>query len=166
MWGVPTLAGTFGGDAQGPDWEKGQEGLGALLAILCGAETGSGMGLMAGSTLLYPEALVMDSDIYHRIRRDLAGVDLTGEKLALDVIRDVGHRGHYLSQRHTRAHIRALGFSDLCAQPAANGGFRDPVEVARERTDWILEHHHPEPLETSKRRELERILDAAQAELG
>jgi trimethylamine--corrinoid protein Co-methyltransferase len=166
MWGVPTLAGTFGGDAQGPDWEKGQEGLTALLAILCGAETGSGMGLMRGSTLLYPEALVMDSDIYHKLRRDLAGVHPSEERLALGVIQAVGHRGHFLSERHTREHIRALGSSELCAQPCAEGGFRDPVEVAREKTNRILKNHHPEALETEKRRELERILAAAQAELG
>jgi trimethylamine--corrinoid protein Co-methyltransferase len=166
MWGVPTLAGTFGGDALGPDWEKGQEGQGVALCVLCGAETGSGMGLMRGSTLLYPEALLMDSDIYHRLRRDLAGVNPSEEMLALDVIKAVGHRGHYLGQPHTRKHIRQLEFSDLTGQPDPKGGFRDPVEVAREKTEWILENHQPEPLETTKQRELARILAAAEAELG
>jgi trimethylamine--corrinoid protein Co-methyltransferase len=76
MWGVPTLAGTFGGDAPEPGWEMGAlEGIGTLLCVLCGAETGSGMGLLKGSTVLYPEALVLHTDIYHHVRRDLVGLD-------------------------------------------------------------------------------------------
>jgi hypothetical protein len=31
---------------------------------------------------------------------------------------------------------------------------------------WILENHHPEPLEEAKQRELTRILSAAEKELG
>ena len=53
MWGVPTLAGTFGGHASKPSWESTQGGgVASLLCALCGAETGSGMGLLEGSTLL------------------------------------------------------------------------------------------------------------------
>jgi trimethylamine--corrinoid protein Co-methyltransferase len=122
------------------------------------------MGLMRGSTLLYPEALVMDSEIYHSIRSNLAGIDTREEMLALDVIKAVGHRGHYLRQKHTRKHIRQLQLSELTGQPDPEGGFRDPVEVAREKTDWILENHHPQPLEEHQQRELTRILDAAERE--
>jgi len=95
MWGVPTLAGTFGGDAPEPGWQMGAlNGEGLLLCALCGAETGSGMGLLKGSTVLYPEAMVLDTDIYHHIRRNLAGLDTSQEELALDVIKAVGPRGH------------------------------------------------------------------------
>ena len=44
-----------------------------LMCALCGADTGSGMGLLAGCTVLYPEALVLDTDIYHQIRINAAG---------------------------------------------------------------------------------------------
>jgi len=37
--------------------------------------------------------------------------------------------------------------------------------VAREQVRWILDNHHPEPLEETKRTELTRILAAAQQEL-
>jgi trimethylamine--corrinoid protein Co-methyltransferase len=166
MWGVPTLAGTFGGDAPEPgSWGVG-DGAGAMLCVLCGAETGSGMGLLKSSTVLYPEAMVLDTEIYHDIRENLAGLDLSQEELALDVIEAVGPRGHFLSQRHTRRNMRKLGYSELTAQPKAGGGYRDPIEVARERTDWILENHHPEPLEEAQQAEFKRILQAAEQELG
>ena len=167
MWGVPTLAGTFGGDAPEPGWEMGaMEGASMLLCVLCGAETGSGMGLLKGSTVLYPEAMVLDTDIYHHIRRDLAGLDTSQEELALDVIKAVGPRGHFLRHRHTRDHLCQRWYSDLTAQLGEGGGYRDPIEVAREKTAWILENHHPEPLEEAKQVELKRILQAAERELG
>jgi len=166
MWGVPTLAGTFGGDAPEPGcWGVG-DGAGVMLCVLCGAETGSGMGLLKGSTVLYPEAMVLDTEIYHDIRENLAGLDINQEELALDVIEAVGPRGHFLSQRHTRRNMRKLGYSELTAQPRAGGGYRDPIEVAREKTDWILENHHPEPLDEAQQAEFKRILQAAEQELG
>jgi trimethylamine:corrinoid methyltransferase-like protein len=166
MWGVPTLAGVFGTDAQVPGWEQAAESAACLmLAALCGAETGSGMGLLEGCTLLYPEAIVLDSDIYHRVRIDVAGFDTSPEALALDVIREVGPRGHFLRQRHTRTHLRRRRFSELVAQPGAAGGYRDPIEVAREKVDWILANHHPEPLTAPQQAELKRILQAAEREL-
>ena len=141
-------------------------GEGAMLCALCGAETGSGMGLLKGSTILYPEALVLDTDVYHHIRRDLAGLDTSQEELALDVIEAVGPRGHYLTQNHTREHMYKQWFSDLTAQLGEGHAYRDPIEVAREKTDWILENHHPEPLDEAQQAEFKRILRAAEQELG
>ncbi len=167
MWGVPTLAGIFGTDAQTPGWQAAAEsGVGLLLCALCGAETGSGMGLLESCTLLYPEAVLLDTDIYHGVRLDAAGLDTSPDALALDVIKTVGARGHYLRQQHTREHVRQRRFSDLVAQPKEGGGYRDPIDVAREKVSWILENHHPEPLDEAKRLELKRILHAAERELG
>jgi trimethylamine--corrinoid protein Co-methyltransferase len=124
------------------------------------------MGLLESCTLLYPESIALDTDIYHRVRLDAAGLDTGREALALDVIKAVGPRGHYLRHPHTRDHVRQWRFSDLIAQPKEGGGYRDPIEVAREKVDWILENHHPEPLEESQQAELKRILEAAEQELG
>jgi trimethylamine--corrinoid protein Co-methyltransferase len=167
MWGVPTLAAVFGPDAEEPGWEAGKASASNLLmCALCGAETGSGMGLLAGCTILYPEELVLDSDIYHQIRINAAGLDTSREALALDVIKEIGPRGHFLGHQHTRKALRQRQFSDVTRQPAPNGGTRDPIEVAREKVDWILENHRPMPLEDAQAAELARILAAAERELG
>jgi trimethylamine--corrinoid protein Co-methyltransferase len=137
-----------------------------LLCALCGADTASGLGLRETCTLLTHESLVLDSDIYHLVRVDASGVDTSSEALALDVIKAVGPRGHFLAQRHTRKNLRKLEFSKLTSQPQEGGGYRDPIEIAREQTDWILENHHPQPLEETQSQELTRILAAADRELG
>jgi hypothetical protein len=62
--------------------------------------------------------------------------------------------------------MRKRQFSDLTAQLKEGGGYRDPIEVAREKVEWILEHHRPEPLEDAHQAELKRILEAAERELG
>lgn len=166
-WGVPTLAGVFATDAQIPGWQSAGDGASSLLlCALTGAETGSGLGLLEACTLLYPEEIILDSDIYHRIRNEAAGLDTSPEAMALDVIKKVGPRGQFLAQSHTRINMRRRVFSDLTAQPGPGGGLRDPVEVAREKAEWILKNHHPEPLSAAKQKELKLILRNAEEELG
>jgi trimethylamine--corrinoid protein Co-methyltransferase len=166
-WGVPTLAGIFGTDAQVPGWQSAAEAASSLLlCALVGAETGSGLGLVESCMLLYPEAILMDVDLYHRVRNEAAGLDTSAEAIALEVIKEVGPRGHFLAHRHTRTNLRRRQFSDLTAQPRQGGGYRDPLEVAREKVDWILANHHPKPLEDAQQTELTRILNAADHEKG
>lgn len=166
MWGVPNLAGTFGGAATNPGWESAMGGgVTSLLCALCGAETGSGMGLLQGSTLLYPEGLVLDAELYRTVRANAAKLNTSPDYLALDVIHAVGQRDHYLKERHTRDYFRKLDFSEVVHILDKEGGYQDPIQVAREKTDWILENHHPEPLSESQQTELSRILKAAEKEL-
>ena len=166
-WGVPTLAGVFGTDGRVPGWESAAEAASSLmLCALAGAETGSGLGLVESCNLLYPESIILDSDIYHRIRIETAGLDTSPEALALNVIKEVGPRGLFLKHRHTREHLRERKFSDLTGQANGFGKVRDPVEVAREKVEEIIHNHHPEPLEDVQKAELTRILAAADREIG
>jgi trimethylamine:corrinoid methyltransferase-like protein len=166
-WGVPTLAGVFGTDGMVPEWQTAAEAASSLLlCALAGAETGSGLGLVESCTLLYPEAIVVDSDVYYRVRLEAAGLDTSREELALDVIKEVGPRGLFLKHRHTRDHLRQRKFSDLTGQADGSGKMRDPIEVAREKVESIIQNHHPQPLETSQQAELTRILAAADREIG
>jgi trimethylamine--corrinoid protein Co-methyltransferase len=165
MWGVPTLAGV-GTEAAKSGWESAL-GIAAsmLLCALCGADTASGLGLRETCTLLTPEALVLYTEMYELVRVDAAGLDTSREALALDVVKTVGPRGHYLSQSHTRQEMHKREFSELTSQPRQGGGYRDPIEVAREKTSWILENHHPEPLTEAQQTEFKRILKAADGEV-
>jgi trimethylamine--corrinoid protein Co-methyltransferase len=163
MWGVPTLSGVFGTDATVPGWQSASESAASLLlCAMCGAETGAGLGLVESCNLLYPEALLLDADIHQKVRILAGSLDTSPEALSLDVIKQVGPGGHFLSQKHTRKHLRALEFSSLTGQPDPETTYRDPLEVAREKAADILENHHPEPLETAKQNELSRILAAAE----
>ncbi|MFL7892599.1 MAG: trimethylamine methyltransferase family protein [Anaerolineales bacterium] len=167
MWGVPTLAGIFGTDGIQPGWQSAAEAVGPLLlCALCGADTGSGLGLLESCTLLYPEAILLDSEIYHRVRINLAGIDTSPSAFALEVIKDVGPRGHYLSHRHTRENLRKIEFSQISTITDDQGSYQDPGEVAIRKIKWILDNHHPQPLEEIKQRELKHILASAERELA
>jgi trimethylamine--corrinoid protein Co-methyltransferase len=137
-----------------------------MLCALCGAETGSGMGLVESCTLLYPEELILDTDMYHRVRILAEGIDLRPEALALEVIAEVGPRGVFLRHRHTRDSLRRMRFSDLTSQPAEGGGYQEVLELAQAKVRGILESHHPEPLRDDQQSELKRILQTADRELG
>ena len=168
-WGMPAFGGAFGTESHAPGtWQAAADvALDPLLVGLAGAEWVTGIGLNRSYTLLYPESIILDDELYHRARYALARMDINDDTLALDIIGDVGPGGHYLSQRHTRKHMRPLAKKlGITHEIDAEGKYRDPLEVAREKVKWILENYEPEPLEKAKQVELTRILDAADKELG
>jgi trimethylamine:corrinoid methyltransferase-like protein len=116
-----------------------------------------GMPTLAGS---------FSTEIYHHVRISLAGLHTSPTEFALNVIQKMGSRGHFLRQQHTREHLRRQWFSDLTAQLGEGGDYRDPLEVAREKTARILADHWPEPPDEAQEAELERILAAAEEEFG
>jgi trimethylamine--corrinoid protein Co-methyltransferase len=93
-------------------------------------------------------------------------MEISPETLALDTIRTVGPGGHFLGQKHTRKHMRDAMKPAITHYRGPDGKYRDPGEVAREKVEWILANYEPEPLEKAQKRELSRILRAADRELG
>ena len=167
-WGMPTLGGAFGTDSPRPGtWQSAAEiTLDPFWVGMTGAEMVTGIGLDDTYTLLYPEAIILDNDIYQRARYGLMDIEVSPDTLAVDVINTVGPGGHFLSQKHTRKYMRDVMKRSLAQHLDAAGKYRDPVEVARDKVAWILENHQPEPLETSKQAELTRILEAADREMN
>jgi trimethylamine--corrinoid protein Co-methyltransferase len=167
-WGMSTLGGAFGTDSSEPGtWQSAMEvALDPFMVGLAGAELVTGIGLNETYTLLYPEAIILDDDIYHRARYALMDMEISSETLAVDVVRAVGPGGHFLAQKHTRKHMRTAMKPSVTQQMSSDGKYRDPLEVAREKVAWILDNYRPEPLEEAKRAELARILQAADRELG
>jgi trimethylamine--corrinoid protein Co-methyltransferase len=167
-WGLPCLAACYGTDAlEASTWQgAGEVALDPFMAGLAGPDIVTGMGLVESYTLLYPEQLILDDDLYHRARYYLMGMDVNPETLAVDAIRAVGPGGNFLGQKHTREHIRTSLVRSVTHQLGPDNKYRDPHEVALEKVDWILKNHHPEPLEDTMQAELTRILGAADAELN
>ena len=157
--GLPTMAGYGGTDAVATDsWQSTMEELHPLtFAPLDRAETFTAIGLSKTYTLFSPEKMILDDELYHRVRYGVLDIPVDDDELALDVVDDVGPGGHYLAHRHTRGHMRGGDG----ARPGARAGgrrarYRDPLEVARERGIDILQRYRPEPLADDKARELRR----------
>jgi trimethylamine--corrinoid protein Co-methyltransferase len=167
-WGMPSMGACYGTDALTPGtWQSGVEpALDPFWAGLTSPEIVTGMGLVRTYTLLYPESVILDDDIYHRARYALMNTEVNAETLALDVIASVGPGGHFLAEQHTRKFMRDAMKRAVTHQLDASGGYRDPLQVARDKVAWIRENHHPEPLDAAVQAELARILVAADRELA
>jgi trimethylamine--corrinoid protein Co-methyltransferase len=167
-FGLPAL-GAFGGtDATEPgSWQAGIEQAVQLLQLpLDGCETYTGIGLHGTYQVFAPEDLVLDDDLYHRARCAYLDLALDDDALALETIAAVGPGGNYLGQPHTRRRMREVVVRALTQQIGADGRhYRDAFEVARERARDILERYEPPPLGETERRELRRIVDAADESL-
>jgi trimethylamine--corrinoid protein Co-methyltransferase len=169
-WGVPTLAGAFGMDSSEPaTWRLGRDSVyTTLMVVLAGAEIVTGGGMLRASTLLVPEQIIFDDEIYHTHRILAEGVDTSADGLALEVIAAVGPRGHFLAQKHTRRHVEKIWIPELShPRPSLDGEPLPDIRWrARAEFDRILAEHQPQPLEEAAQAELRAILDAAARELG
>jgi len=169
-WGVPALAGSFGMDSSEPaTWQLGRDSVyTALMVALAGADTVTGGGMLRASTLLVPEQIIFDDEIYHMNRLLAAGIDTSPDGLALDVISAVGPRGHFLAQKHTRRRVRDIWLPEL-THPRSEVGQESAGDIrarAKAKLDHILSVHEPEPLDGAVQAELGSILGAAARELG
>jgi len=165
-WGVPSLGGAFSMDCPEPGtWQLGRDSVyTSLFTPLAGADMVEGLGLLRAATLLLPEQIIYDDEIYHTHRVLAGGIDTTPDKLALDVIAAVGPGGHFLGQKHTRRTIREIWLPQL-THPAPSMDGQPPLDVrqrARATFERILTEHQPEPLPEDIQAELQDILKAAE----
>jgi trimethylamine--corrinoid protein Co-methyltransferase len=109
--------------------------------------------------------MMLGNDIYMKASSLLGELSTDEEQLALDVVRDVGPGGHFLAHRHTRRHMKEAALPAISHELGADGHYRDPLGVARERAETVLRDYRPEPLADDQRDELTRILKAADGEL-
>jgi len=163
-WGVPALAGGFSVDSAEPaSWQLGRDSVyTSLMTPLVGAEMVEGLGLLRAATLLLPEQIIFDDEIYHTHRVLLEGIDTGVDRLALDVIKAVGPGRHFLGQKHTRRTIRELWMPELTHPAPALDASPDIRERARSKFNKILNEHQPEPLPEDLQAELKSIIEAAQ----
>ncbi len=165
-WGVPALAGGFSVDCpEHGSWQLGRDSVyTSLLTPLAGAEMVEGLGLLRASTLLLPEQIIYDDEIYHTHRVMLEGINTNPDQLALEVIKSVGPGGHFLNQKHTRRTIRDIWMPEL-THPAPRMVSQTSPDIrgrAKSKFIKILNEHKPEPLPADIQYELQRIIKSAE----
>ena len=67
------------------------------------------------------DKLVIDNEIIGMAMRAVEGIQVNDETLAFDLIKKVGPGGHFVSERHTRRHMR----SELYRPQLSDRGNRD-----------------------------------------
>jgi trimethylamine--corrinoid protein Co-methyltransferase len=162
-WNVPSLGGgSFSSDALDIGWQSAFEaGFGGVQIPLAGGEICGYLGLMDSSMILYPEQIILDAEIAMNVYGTYKSFEFNDLDESLDVIKAVGPRGHFLRQKHTRAHIRDFHYSPIFHQQDTDGKLRDPRDLAIEGFQKIFDSHQPEPLPDIALKEMDQILAAA-----
>jgi len=114
------------------------------------------------------DKLVLDAETYEHARAYLRRFEVNDDTLALDVIHKVGPGGHFLDTKHTLEHFKkeiwSRELSDtFILDPAAKGSF---IEKAQAKVREILETHRAPLIEESVDKEISRIIEDAERDIG
>jgi trimethylamine--corrinoid protein Co-methyltransferase len=138
-----------------------------LFTPLVRADMVEGLGLLRAATLLVPEQIIYDDEIYHTHRSLVEGIDSSPDSLALDVIAAVGPGGHFLAQKHTRRAIRDIWLPEL-THPDPRMEAESTLEIrqrARAKFERILAEHRPKPLPEDVQNELQAIIKVGERKM-
>jgi trimethylamine---corrinoid protein Co-methyltransferase len=159
-------------EAMLPDAQAGAETLMTGLAHAAwGVNVIWGAGNLESTLCMSAEKLVLDDELIGSIRRFLRGIPVNEETLAVDLIKELGHRADFLSSEHTLAHFQEeIRHSPLMVRTKRDAwerdGSRDTSQRAAARVEKILAQA-PEPhLSEEQERELGRIVDRHLASVG
>jgi trimethylamine--corrinoid protein Co-methyltransferase len=170
-YGLPIWS-TVGSDAHCLDGQAAMEhAFSTLMAALDGANLIHDVGYLGQGLLSNPASIVMCSEIISYVRRIIRGFDLSREKLAVDVIRQVGPGGHFLTQMHTKTHFQeeiwqAKYLNRDSPDPWAKKGGPSYEEVVTQKARDILETYQPRALPEPVRQRLAEIAGRAEGELA
>lgn len=169
FYGLPLSMGTMATGAKVPDWQAALDNVFSTMAsVLSGVAMMTGAGMLNGSKILSFPQIIMDAEIYEIARRFAAGVEVSKETLAVEVIKEVGVRGNYLSHRHTRQHMRELFQPRVIDRSSIQqwelAGRAGAFEKATALAKKILAEHQTLPLEGAVRRQLTEIIRRAESD--
>jgi trimethylamine--corrinoid protein Co-methyltransferase len=165
-YGLPIWS-TVGSDAHRLDAQAAMEhAFGTLMAALDGANLIHDIGYLGQGLLGNPAAIVMCDEIISYVKRIVRGFDLGREKIGLDVIRQVGPAGSFLTHRHTADHYRQELWQPKLSnrdtpKTWAKKGSRSYEEAAIQKALEILNTYQAEPLPGNIHQKLGEIAQRA-----
>ena len=166
-YNIPIYGLAGGVECKTPDGEAAAEAMmGMLMNGLAGMTMNQSLGTLAFGLYGSPEMVVICDEIASMIRRVLDGMLVNDDTLAVDVIRQVGPGGDFLSQDHTVQYFRKeLWFPKLFRRQTieqwTNAGGKMIHEVAHDRVLEILSKTGPVNLPAGVDAELERAFNKA-----
>ena len=122
----------------------------SLIPALAGANMLYGLGMLeSGMTIGYGQML-LDNEMAKFVRRCLKGVPVNEDTEAVELIKKIGPRGQFMTQKHTRLNMRDHLYPELADRKTrdnwAKDGSRDIGIKADERARSIMATHTVEPL--------------------
>ena len=146
-------------------WRSGVDaGSGAVSIALGGSEVCGYLGMLDSSMLQVPENMILDHEICMEVYDYYQEFNFDDYDMALDVIKAVEPKSHFLRQKHTRKHLRDFRLSKVLRAKGLDGETLPPEKAAFEELKRLDANHQPEPLPDESIAELDRILAAAERE--
>jgi trimethylamine---corrinoid protein Co-methyltransferase len=148
---LPCWVGGGHSDSKLPDAQAAYEGsLTATVAALSGANIVYGAGCLESGLTFDFAKMIMDAELIRGIFQVVAGIAVNDETMALDVIKEVGPGGEFMTHAHTFRHMKAMSKANLFDRRTRIGwqekGGKDLTERAYEEARRVLATHKPEPL--------------------
>jgi trimethylamine--corrinoid protein Co-methyltransferase len=168
---LPSFVGGGASDSKVPDIQSGYEfTLSATMSALAGANIVFGCGVLEqGLTIDYAK-IIMDAEMIRMIQIAISGIEITDEKLAIDVIDEVGPGGAYITHEHSLHSMRSQSRAKLFDRRSRTDWLektegKSILESAYQTAIDIIQNHNPYPLPNAAPTEMNKIIREFEKEL-
>ena len=162
FYNIPLSMGSFATGAKEPNWQAGFENsLSTMMACIVMSDMLLGAGFLHGSRIWSYAEMMLDCEIFSVIHKMMQGIVINDDTLALDIIANVGPGGNFLTQKHTRQHMRDIflpQFMDRRPYSEWESKKDDARDWALEKARKTLASHQPDTLDANISSELSRII--------
>lgn len=114
------------------------------------------IGVLDHCNSVAPAMVVLASEIIDQIAAYSKGVEVNEETLAMDVIKTVGHGGHYLNEMHTLKNFKRVWYPEFFQRRMVNPDTSDVMDMVKAKIDDILENHEVAKLDENILKELKK----------
>jgi len=162
FYDIPLSMGSFATGAKEPNWQAGIENsLSTFMACIVMSDMLLGVGLLHGSRIWSYAQMMMDCEIFSIIQKTMQGIVVNDDTLALETIAAVGPGGNFLTQKHTRQHMRDVFLSQFMDRRPYNeweAKKDDARDWALDKARKTLASHQPETIDPRLVAELDKII--------
>ena len=162
FYDIPLSMGSFATGAKEPNWQAGIDNImSTFMASVAMSDMLLGVGLLHGSRIWSYEQMMMDCEIFDIVHQMMKGIEVNEETLALDAVQAVGSHGNFLTQKHTRKHMRDIWvpkYMDRRPYEVWQEKRDGPRDWARDRALKIYKDYEPRNLDSKISLEFDRII--------
>ena len=149
-------------DSKRLDAQSGHEfTLTAIIPALAGANLIYGVGMLDSALTWDYASAYLQNEFIDMVLKVVNGIQITEETMAMDVIRDVGPAGEFITHEHTYNNFKKLSSPKMMNRDNRENweaaGSPDIAEIAFDKSKDILENYKPEPRSEKVQKELDSI---------
>lgn len=114
--------------------------------------------------------LVMDTEMAEMMLHALPGIVVNDETLSVDIIKEIGPRGDFLSHRNTYENMHIHSTPELIDRLTRDrwieDGCRDMDKRALEKAKKLIQEWKPEPVSAEALKRVRAVINAAEKDYG